>query len=379
MRAAAVGVVIAACAAPVRAPRHADDVAHRRALLERSLVNRDNAYAQVRLAHYGRDWETLPVWNPRVAAHDFDGPTTTSSSTAPAATRSLALDSPSLGEEAFFRYPVQIVPALASVRSREEAAAYGLENVVRVELEHGDHALAVTCATCHTRRERSSLVVGAANARLDLGRLLADVDGSNAARRGWGPGRLDVTTARGDEVVRIPDLRPMRFLTHLHHAATIASSDVETLSVRIETLIVTSNGEALRPPRAVSDSLAAYLWRLADALPMRTPATGAERHGQAIFDARCARCHVPPAFTGPPVPVAAVGTDPTVARSADRGTGMYRVPSLRGVSTRGALLHDGSARDLEGLFDDSRTTGHTYGVGLEPAARRDLLAYLRTL
>jgi mono/diheme cytochrome c family protein len=365
-RAAVVSLVIAACATPAKAPSYLGSVSFRRMLLERSLVNHDNAYARLRLAHYGEDWEQLPEWNPRVATYDFD-------ETSPPAR---ALDSSSLGEEAFFRYPVQIVPALASLRSRAEASSYGLTNIVRVDLDNGEHALAVTCATCHAREGAP----GVPNDRLDFGRLLVDHGGLDAKPRlAWGAGRLDVTTTRGDEVVRIPDLRPVRFLTHLHHAATLASTDVETLAVRLETLIVTSNGGALRPPRAVASSLAAYLWSLADTLPSRSPTTSEERSGQRLFGTQCARCHVPPAFTGPPVAVDEVGTDPTVARSPDRGTGMYRVPSLRGVSTRGALLHDGTVPNLDALFEPTRTQGHPYGLTLDEARRRDLLAYLRTL
>lgn len=361
-------LVIDACARPVKAPSYAGSVAHRRELLERSLVTRENAYARLRLAHYGKDWEELPEWNPGAAPHSFDD--------APSPSQPLALDRPSLGEDAFFRYPVQIVPALASVRSAAEAARYGLSSIVRVDLEGGGRALAVTCATCHARAG----VAGPPNDRLDLGRLLADA-GALDARVGlaWGAGRLDVTTTRGDEVVKIPDLRPVRFLTHLHHAATLVSRDTEALAVRLETLIVTSNGSAVRPPRAVAAGLAAYLWSLADTLPTTSKATPEARRGLAHFESQCARCHVPPTFTGPPVPVEEVGTDPVIASSPDRGTGMYRVPSLRGVSTRGALLHDGSVPSFDALLDPARRSGHAYGLRLDEDGRRDLIAYLRTL
>jgi len=55
------------------------------------------------------------------------------------------------------------------------------------------------------------------------------------------------------------------------------------------------------------------------------------------------------------------------------------VPSLRGVSTRGALLHDGTVPDLDAFFERAPTQGHAFGLALERASRRDLLAYLRTL
>jgi hypothetical protein len=63
------------------------------------------------------------------------------------------------------------------------------------------------------------------------------------------------------------------------------------------------------------------------------------------------------------------------------------------VSTRGPLLHDATAPDLDALFDPARTSpgyaraahgasaivGHLYGLDLRDAERADLLAYLRTL
>ncbi|HEX8954035.1 MAG TPA: hypothetical protein VF945_19405, partial [Polyangia bacterium] len=90
--------------------------------------------------------------------------------------------------------------------------------------------------------------------------------------------------------------------------------------------------------------------------------------------------HAPPSFAGGLVPLAVVGTDPAVALSSDRGTGAYRVPSLRGVSTRGRLLHDGSVADLGALFDPGRTVaGHRFGLELPAADRDALVAYLATL
>ena len=95
---------------------------------------------------------------------------------------------------------------------------------------------------------------------------------------------------------------------------------------------------------------------------------------------RCAGCHAPPAFTGEPVALARVGTDPAVGLSRDRGTGMYRVPSLRGVRDRALLLHDGSAHSLPELLDPAReSAGHRFGTTLSAADRSDLVAYLTTL
>ena len=58
------------------------------------------------------------------------------------------------------------------------------------------------------------------------------------------------------------------------------------------------------------------------------------------------------------MPAGDVGTDPALARSPTRGTGSYRVPSLRGVAARGRLFHDGSAAGLGDL------RGHPAGLEL---------------
>jgi mono/diheme cytochrome c family protein len=244
---------------------------------------------------------------------------------------------------------------------------------VRVALPDGEGA-ALTCATCHVRATADGrLIVGAGNDRLELGRLMVDGDGAvppelAQSRRAWGPGRVDVTTEDGGDPVRIPDLRPVRWHGHLHYGASVAQPDEIALAVRIETLLITAHGGAVRPPREIALGLALYLRALADGLPTRVPETVAARRGAALFEARCAGCHRGPAFTGPPVSAARAGTDPRHAQSPDRGTGRYRVPSLRGVGTRGPLLHDGSAAGLSSLFGE-----------LAPADRGALVAYLETL
>jgi hypothetical protein len=49
-----------------------------------------------------------------------------------------------------------------------------------------------------------------------------------------------------------------------------------------------------------------------------------------------------------------VGTDPGLALATRKGTGYYKVPSLKGVWYRGHYLHDGSAASLEEMFDPDR-------------------------
>jgi cytochrome c553 len=397
------------------------DASFRRAELVASLVAPGNGYSQLRLTHYatgdGGDWERLPEWNPPVdaiAASELDaagGARTTplSSSAAPLALPDdiTSEDDPALvalGEVAFHRYPVQLAPYLrVALTSRASAARYGVwvdeaggvGGLVRARMADGSGELAVTCATCH----ESSLVPGLPNAQLDIGAAqLANAAGPldpavAQAIGAWGPGRLDVSTSTGTEPVRIPDLRPVRWLSYLQADATVAMRDLSTLAIRTETLVITSNDEVVRPPRVVALALAAYVRSLAAALPSLDDAAAASPAGASIFASRCASCHQPPALTGPPVPLAVVGTDPALGESSERGTGHYRVPSLHGVATRGPLLHDGSLPSLEAMFDPARVTpsftgrlhgtgaveGHPFGLDLDVGDRQALLAYLGSL
>jgi hypothetical protein len=106
-----------------------------------------------------------------------------------------------------------------------------------------------------------------------------------------------------------------------------------------------------------------------------------------------------------------VGTDPTLTMTTRRGTGYYKVPSLKGVWYRGPFEHSGSVATLEDWFDAARleddymptgfagadgdprpvpgfagadgdprpVPGHPFGLGLSDKARRALIAFLRTL
>jgi hypothetical protein len=154
--------------------------------------------------------------------------------------------------------------------------------------------------------------------------------------------------------------------------------------------------------------------------PNPNPFNELARRGQAIFEEQdCARCHDPaqgysnhklalaPGFVVPPDhPARAdimlnreVGTDPTLATKTRRGTGLYKVPSLRGVWYRGFFEHNGSCATLEDWFDPRRleetyvptgwkgppgtktraVKGHDFGLDLNEADRKALLAFLRTL
>lgn len=93
-----------------------------------------------------------------------------------------------------------------------------------------------------------------------------------------------------------------------------------------------------------------------------------------------------------------VGTDPFNALNTRRGTGFYKVPSLKGVWYRGPFEHNGSVATLEDWFDVHRLDndyvptgypgyktkarsiqGHEFGLDLSPSDKRALIAFLKTL
>lgn len=139
--------------------------------------------------------------------------------------------------------------------------------------------------------------------------------------------------------------------------------------------------------------------------------------GKKIFQREgCGGCHTPPlytnnrltlaqGFTPPPehakildIMRVSVGTDPNLAMKTRKGTGYYKVPSLKGLWYRGHYLHDGSLTMLEEMFDPARlqedfvptgfmplgqktraVTGHTFGLKLIDEEKAALLDFLRSL
>jgi len=137
---------------------------------------------------------------------------------------------------------------------------------------------------------------------------------------------------------------------------------------------------------------------------------------QAFTREGCAACHTPPLYTNntltpadgfavPPdhrekfdvMPIS-VGTDSNLALKTRKGTGFYKVPSLKGVWYRGLYAHDGAVSSLEDWFDPARlmddylptgfkgyrletrsVKGHEFGLKLSPDNKHALIAFLRTL
>ncbi len=365
------------------------DAKVRRDALETSLVNRDNAYARLRLDRYGDDraWglleeldpETTPIRVDDVAsgAPSSDATWTSFANDTKSDEGFTARELKALGERAFYNYPVQLVPTLPNALSSPNRAGMwdhdGRTGAVWVRFSSGSITSAFTCSTCHASVDHGALITGRNNADLDVGRI----NGDGLHGPAWGLGRVDVTADGIDNPVTITDLRPLRFQENLHHAATLRNDPI-ALAVRIETLIITSHHEAVRPPRKIIAALALFLLDLAPKSALPSP----ESPGAAVFERTCASCHRGEGRTGPAVPFSVVGTDPMTAESPDRGTGMYRVPSLRAVGDRRRLFASGEVEDIVDLVTPSpgrEAKGHVYGLELGDADRAALLDYLRQL
>jgi len=163
-------------------------------------------------------------------------------------------------------------------------------------------------------------------------------------------------------------------------------------------------------------ALALYLYSLQPP-PNPNKFDNVAARGQRVFESEgCATCHTPPlysnnkltpaeGFTIPKnhpkqydiLPVT-VGTDPGLALKTRRGTGYYKVPSLKGVWYRGMFPHDGSCATLEDWFDPRRlkddyvptgfkgfgiktraVKGHAFGLGLSTGDKQALIVFLKTL
>jgi len=163
-------------------------------------------------------------------------------------------------------------------------------------------------------------------------------------------------------------------------------------------------------------ALALYVYSLRPP-PNPNQFDGVAERGKKLFEREgCPTCHTPPLYTNnkltpvegfslPPgaakqyniLPIS-VGTDPGLALQTRRGTGYYKVPSLRGVWYRGMFGHSGWCATLEDWFDPRRlrndyvptgfkpegketfaVKGHPFGLDLSTGDRKALIAFLKTL
>jgi cytochrome c peroxidase len=93
-----------------------------------------------------------------------------------------------------------------------------------------------------------------------------------------------------------------------------------------------------------------------------------------------------------------VETDSVSALYTRRGTGYYKIPSLRGVWYQSAFFHNGTLTSLEEVLDAKRlrsdfapsgfkppyiktmaVKGHTFGLDLSDEEKNALISFMKTL
>jgi hypothetical protein len=229
---------------------------------------------------------------------------------------------------------------------------------------------------------------------------------------------------------QIPDLigvKDRRFLDHTGVVRHRAIGDLMRYSSLVQDVVAYARyGDS--PARAAAPGQGSrysdeQLYALALFLYSLKPPSNPNRfdeaagRGRTIFEReRCGTCHAPPLYTNNKIipvegfrPAAGqkerdeilerrLGTDPRYTLQSRKGTGYYKVPSLKGVWYRGPLEHNGSVATLEDWFDPARlrsdyvptgfkgggvtrraVPGHEFGLKLSERDKANLIAFLRTL
>jgi YVTN family beta-propeller protein len=215
------------------------------------------------------------------------------------------------------------------------AAARGERLFYSAKLSHDGW---MSCHTCHTDGHTNNLTSDT------LG------DGSYGAPKRI-PSLLGVAATPPwtwtGSMARLTD-QVQKSITTTMHGPKLAESQVADLTAFLTAL-------ALPPSSAIRESA--------------TVVASAADRGRVVFQAqKCATCHVPPEYTS--------RERYDVGLSDEVGNRQFNPPSLRGVSLRDTLLHDGRARSLADVFQQER---HPRGLTLSQPEISDLVAYLKTL
>src|SRR5215472_10437848 len=249
---------------------------------------------------------------------------------------------------------------------------------------------------------------------------------ANATVRGGAPTRWNGSFLYPAKVPDLIGIKDRKYLdataTHLHrgvgdlmrYAALVSYAEAIDFGPHH---FLPSSGERLnlRVPDEALYALALYIYSLQ---PPKNPnpSDDTARAGEKIFTREgCAGCHTPPLYTTSKITLAdgfkapgerpagldllavSVKTDPNHALKTRKGTGYYKVPSLKGVWYRGPFEHDGSVATLEDWFDRHRldtdyvptgfrgygiktraVPGHRFGLDLSKEERQQLIAFLKT-
>ena len=234
-------------------------------------------------------------------------------------------------------------------------------------------------------------------------------------------------------ITKILDLNGIKDRRYIDHTGTHVNRGPEDIA-RYAVLVSTADDGSIGPHKFFNDQQRKLTHRFSDEAlyalgkfvytlePPKSPnkMDDVARRGEEIFKSQgCVMCHTPPLYTNnmltpaegfaPPsgdprtaslhvMKDMSVSTDSSLALKTRKGTGYYKVPSLRGLWYRGLLEHSGSIASLEEWFDAKRlrddyvpsgwkgpgvktraVKGHEFGLDLSSEDKRALIAFLRTL
>jgi hypothetical protein len=244
------------------------------------------------------------------------------------------------------------------------------------------------------------------------------------------PGVSDRVNGSPYYITKVPDLIGIRDRKYIDHTATHQHRGPGDL-MRYAALVEYSDAMDFGSHRMLSDAqrvvrvrwpdevlyaLAQYIYSLQPP-PNPNRFDALAEKGRSVFGrAACATCHTPPLYTNNKLTLAegfqpgndhplradimplSIGTDANLALRTRKGTGLYKVPSLKGVWYRGLYGHDGAVTSLDEWLSPARLRedyvptgfkgygvktraikGHEFGLKISPEDRRALVAFLKTL
>lgn len=247
----------------------------------------------------------------------------------------------------------------------------------------------------------------------------------------FGNGVFARTNGSPYAVAKIPDLQNLKYSRYVDATGTHRLRGPEDVA-RYAALVTGADRMDYGPHRILTDeqrrvrfhyadevlySIGAYLMSLEPpANPNPAPSALVDQGSQIFRREGCVACHRPPTYTNGKLTPApgfvpspnhpnradisseSVDTDADTALKTRKGTGLYKVPTLRGVWYRPRLLHDGALTSLEEMFDRARLSpdyvpkgwsppgatkravpGHTFGLDLNAKDKAALFAFLRSL
>ena len=296
---------------------------------------------------------------------------------------------------------VDLTSPATTVALLKLGAVVGIEG--KVETAGGKDTLVrvgITCALCHSTVDNSfapgigKRLDGWPNRDLNVGAIIAlspaITPAQKAVYKSWGPGKYDPRYNFDGKSTPLV-LPPAYGLANVKNETYTAEGPISYWNAYVAVTQMHGHGNFADPrlhidvkqsPDRVTPLLAALRdYQHSIAAPAATPASfdaAAAGRGSAVFDQRCASCHVGGTGTdnndGKLHAPGETGMDAGYAlRTASR---MYRTTPLRGLAQHAPYFHDGSAATLR---DVVRHYDRVRKLGLTDRQQLDLVEYLKGL